>query len=395
MRPRYHLMSVSPRQPAPWTWLWGVSCLGLLALLAWIWWRHTDWAQSSRQPPASATNALSRLSPQPVLRTLPPNPRAQTSTPPEAIAPSPAPKTDPPRAGLGNDLPVELASARPVQSIFEAQLAMAREAISSGSLDGVLGSQTRAALSAYQRKHGLAPTAALDADTRARLILVPPLYATSVVSGEDLARLMPVPKTWLGKSEQTRLDHETILELLAERSFSHPNLIRRLNPGINWDNVLAGGTVIVPKAEYPPPAGRAAWVRIQLAGRVLEAFDASTNLLAHFPVSIGKLAEKRPVGALHITVTVLNPKYAFNPEVFPESEEGQQLGRKLLLPAGPNNPVGTAWMGLNRPGYGIHGTPWPELVGRTESHGCFRLANWNADYLFQLVSVGTPVLVEP
>ena len=90
-----------------------------------------------------------------------------------------------------------------------------------------------------------------------------------------------------------------------------------------------------------------------------------------------------------------NPNYTFDPAVFPESAEGRALKRKLLIPPGPNNPVGIAWIGLSRPGYGIHGTPVPEQVGRTESHGCFRLANWNADYLRQMVWVGMPVSVEP
>jgi lipoprotein-anchoring transpeptidase ErfK/SrfK len=96
-----------------------------------------------------------------------------------------------------------------------------------------------------------------------------------------------------------------------------------------------------------------------------------------------------------VEVTAPSPNYTFNPEVFPESAEARELGRKLILPPGPNNPVGTAWIGLDKPGYGIHGTPRPEDVGRTESHGCFRLANWNAEYLLQLVTVGTPVRVEP
>jgi lipoprotein-anchoring transpeptidase ErfK/SrfK len=90
-----------------------------------------------------------------------------------------------------------------------------------------------------------------------------------------------------------------------------------------------------------------------------------------------------------------NPEYTFNPEIFPESTEARQINTKLILPPGPNNPVGTAWISLDLPGYGIHGTPAPEQVGRTESHGCFRLANWNAEHLLQLVWVGMPVYVEP
>jgi lipoprotein-anchoring transpeptidase ErfK/SrfK len=81
--------------------------------------------------------------------------------------------------------------------------------------------------------------------------------------------------------------------------------------------------------------------------------------------------------------------------VFPESAECRELGRRLILPPGPNNPVGRVWIGLDRPGYGIHGTPDPEKVGRTESHGCFRLANWDALTLLKLAWVGLTVEVFP
>ena len=154
-------------------------------------------------------------------------------------------------------------------------------------------------------------------------------------------------------------------------------------------------TVRVPRIEPAPVRGKAAFVRIYLSDRTLEAFDERTNLLAHFPCSIAKRMEKRPVGELHVVTAAANPNYTFKPAVFPESDEARELGRNLLLPPGPNNPVGTVWIGLDRPGYGIHGTPRPEEVGRTESHGCFRLANWNAEYLRRLVTVGTPVFVEP
>ena len=102
-----------------------------------------------------------------------------------------------------------------------------------------------------------------------------------------------------------------------------------------------------------------------------------TNLLAHFPCSIAAQVEKRPVGELHVAAIAPNPNYTFDPEVFPESLEARQLNQKLILRPGPNNPVGVAWISLDKTGYGIHGTPSPEQVGRTESHGCFRLANWD------------------
>ena len=284
---------------------------------------------------------------------------------------------------------------RPARDTLEAQIALARQAISPGSVDGVLGSQTRAALLAFQQGEGLSQTGVLDADTRARLWLQTPPFTRYTVTSNELLRLKPLSHTWLGKSQQSALDYETILELVAEQGRASPNLVRRLNPEVDWTRLPAGTMVRIPDATNPPPAARAAFIVISLRGKKLQAFDISTNLLAHFPCSIASRVEKRPAGELHVKAVAPNPDYTFNPEIFPESTEARQINTKLILPPGPNNPVGTAWISLDLPGYGIHGTPAPEQVGRTESHGCFRLANWNAEHLLQLVWVGMPVYVEP
>ena len=284
---------------------------------------------------------------------------------------------------------------RPAQNILEVQLALARQGISSGSLDGVMGPQTRAALRAFQQKQHLPSTGMLDAATRERLVLTGPVCAAYTITTNDLARLQPLQPTWLGKSQQSALDYETILEMVAEKGQAHPNLIRRLNQSIDWTNTAAGTTVQLPEVSHSEVSAKAAFLIVSLGDKILEAFDAGTNLVAHFPCSIAQRVEKRPVGELHVAVIVPNPNYTFDPEVFPESAEGRQLRTKLVLPPGPNNPVGVAWIGLDRPGYGIHGTPSPEQVGRTESHGCFRLANWNAEYLAKLAWIGMPVYIEP
>lgn len=279
--------------------------------------------------------------------------------------------------------------------VLEAQVALARQAISSGPIDGVMGSQTRAALRAFQRNAGIPQTGQLDEATQSLLTSNAPVLARYIVTSNDLTRLRPLARTWLGKSLQDRLEYESVLELVAEKTHANPKLIRRLNPALSWTNVPTGSEIQVPNAEYPPPRAKAAFVEINLEARLLQAFDEATNLLAHFPCSIAQQVDKRPVGELRVVVMAPAPNYTFNPEVFPESAEARELGRKLILQPGPNNPVGTVWIGLDRPGYGIHGTPRPEEVGRTESHGCFRLANWNAEYLLQLVQVGTPVFVRP
>lgn len=283
----------------------------------------------------------------------------------------------------------------PVTSWLDAQIALARAGFSSGPIDGVGGPQSAAALRAFQESHDLPATGALDAATRARLALTSAALTQLVLSPEDLTRLQPLAPTWVGKSQQTALDYETALELVAERTHASPNLIRRLNPDVNWAEPAAGTPLVVPAIPRLPKTKKAARVIIQLAAHTLEIFDADGGVIAHFPVSIASRVEKRPVGELHVTVVVRDPDYTFNPEVFPESEEARSLGRKLILPPGPNNPVGLAWIGLDLPGYGIHGTPKPEQVGRTESHGCFRLANWDALTFLDLVWTGLPVVVEP
>ena len=363
--------------------LWWFALL-ILGVGGWVW-----WTSGNRRKPTPT-----KL-PAPVIATQPSPAPPQTnaivkSTPPTTRKPSPTPATPnvPAPASAPPGFP------RPPRDALETQIALTRLAISSGSIDGVNGSQTRAALAAFQSQAGLSPSGELDATTRNALTLDSAPLTTYTVTSNDLARLQPLSKTWLGKAQQTALDYETILELVAEKGHASPNLTRRLNPTVNWTNIVAGTEVQIPAVEYPPPA-KAAFATIRLAEKRLQVFDASTNLLAHFPCSIAARVEKRPAGELHVTAIAPNPNYTFDPEVFPESEEARQIKTKLILPPGPNNPVGTAWISLDKPGYGMHGTPGPEQVGRTESHGCFRLANWNAEHLVKLVWVGMPVYVEP
>ncbi len=381
---------IRKKKGSPWLFLF--ILLAASALTIWWWWASHQNPERSVAAPGKLQRQDSKTrvtNPQPT-----PNNPAQTNY--SRIAPTE------PRPGLVTP-PVEISGAsprvdvypHPVRDLFEAQLALARLGLSPGSLDGAPGPRTRAVLLAFQRQEKLPATGALDSLTKSKLLLRAPVLTNYLVTANDLLRLRPLGKTWLEKSKQDRLDYESILELAAEMSQTHPGVIRQLNPGIDWTNIAAGVTIVLPSVARLQPAERAAFARIELEHRTLLAFDRNTNLIAHFPCSIAKFAEKQPVGELHVAILATNPNYTFDPANFPESAEARELDRKLILQPGPNNPVGTVWIGLDRPGYGIHGTPSPDRVGRAESHGCFRLANWNAEYFLQLAWVGMPVYVEP
>lgn len=303
---------------------------------------------------------------------------AQSADEPEEAAAAPAP-------------PV----GRPVRDWTEAQVELHRRGFSCGSIDGVRGPQTTEALTAFQRNEGLPASGDLDDSTRATLLTTDPVFATHTFTSAELARLEPLPDTWLGKSQRPELYYANALEFAAERYHASPKFLRALNPAFNWDDLLPGAVITVPAVAPFTTTLKAARIHIRLTEHVLEATTAEGRIILHCPVSIARSVEKRPVGELHVTVIAPDPDYTFDPTVFPESAEAQELGRKLIIPPGPNNPVGLAWIGLDLPGYGLHGTPDPEKVGRTESHGCFRLANWDAVALLSLVRVGLPVMVEP
>ncbi|HWA27314.1 MAG TPA: L,D-transpeptidase [Lacunisphaera sp.] len=321
--------------------------------------------------------------------------RAQTK-PAEAPAKPADTVTRPPG---GSQPPAESAETpdfepRTIATWLEVQVELSRRGFSCGSIDGVRGLQTAAALKAWQKNEGLKETGDLDRATKELLKLTSPVLTEYTFTALDLAGVRPVPTTWLGKSELDALRHGTALELVAERHRTNPKLLLKLNPKVDWENMLPGQVLTVPDPEAALPDAKVARIHIYLAEKILQAVDETGRVLFHCPVSIARNVEKRPVGELYVVVVIPDPNYTFDPEVFPEVPEAAELGRKLIIAPGPNNPVGVAWIGLDRTGYGIHGTPDPEKVGRTESHGCFRVANWDARALLQLVWVGMPVMVD-
>lgn len=290
---------------------------------------------------------------------------------------------------------------RTIENTVELQIALARVGFSPGSIDGLMGSQTKQALAAFQKSRKLDPTGEMDPkgeidpslDTCLRI--EEPTHAYLELSAGAMAQLTPKPGSWRERGQLRHFGYHTALEMVAEKACADPDYIRAINPQVDWSSLRAGDRVLVPLLPAYRIERKVERIQIELEKRQLQAFDASGDLLFHCPVSIARDVAKRPLGELRVKVRVADPNYTFNPNILQAPAEREGIRKKFVIQPGPNNPVGTVWIGLNRPSYGIHGTPAPEKVGRSESSGCFRLANWNAETLLAASVVDMPVIVLP
>ena len=280
------------------------------------------------------------------------------------------------------------------------QIRLDRLGYSPNTIDGQWGRKSQSALERYCRDRNL-PTPATPEDAYTQFFSIgTSLFRQDVITAADIAALVKIPSSPSDKAKLPKLGYESLKEAFAERGHLSPRALERLNPTVKWDALqpgmritlpdfrsmkddLAAGTRTLPGDATRPEATR---VNISLSRFEIAAYDRAGNLLGLFPCSIAKDKAKVPQGELKIISLVPNPNYTYTPE-------GTQKS-KQIFPAGPNNPVGVAWLGLSLPGYGIHGTPTPERIGRAESHGCFRLANWNAARLYSLCRIGTRVIIE-
>jgi lipoprotein-anchoring transpeptidase ErfK/SrfK len=121
----------------------------------------------------------------------------------------------------------------------------------------------------------------------------------------------------------------------------------------------------------------------------LTVTDGPGKVLMYAPVTTGSGRDPLPIGEWKVTGVQKDPKFNYNPDLFWDADPKHS---KATIPAGPNNPVGVVWVDISRPHYGLHGTPEPATVGKTSSHGCVRLTNWDALKLAALVRPGVKVV---
>lgn len=314
--------------------------------------------------------------------------QADAATTARKAARNPRPGLSAPGANDASRTPRLAPGSAAKSSVLRVQVLLDRAHFSPGEIDGRYGGNTRRAVAAFNEAHRLKGGERVDAKSWAALnrdtapVVVPYVLTPGDVAGPFEKLPLETPD----RAKLSALGFESVVESLGEKFHASPGLLRALNPGAAFDT--AGGSIQVPNVERVPlEKAKGITVRVSESDHSAVAVGPDGAVLARYPATTGSEHDPLPLGEWKINGVARDPSFNYNPDLFWDSEPGDE---KAKLPAGPNNPVGVVWIDLSKPHYGIHGTPEPSHIGKTSSHGCIRLTNWDALELGGLVSPGAP-----
>lgn len=326
------------------------------------------------------------------------------------LAVSPALAASPP-AGPVTAASIETAQPRDADDadpslIARAEVLLDRLHFSPGGIDGLDGDNFRNALRAFEEVNSLPTTGKLDGATWGALAPKDAgrVLKTYNISGSDVAG--PFTKAIPARLEELArlpgLSYTSPQAELAERFHMAESLLRTLNPRADFEK--AGQDIVVADVpelrlrsgrhtvEAVPPTDQtgpiAATIVVDKPKSSVRAYDPDGKFLAFCPATMGSAEKPAPSGEFQVKGVDWNPEYHYDPKF---AWKGVTTKRKLTVQPGPNNPVGLVWIDLTAPSYGIHGTPAPDAIGKTQSHGCIRLTNWDAVDLATMVRPGSVV----
>jgi lipoprotein-anchoring transpeptidase ErfK/SrfK len=275
--------------------------------------------------------------------------------------------------------------------ILRAEVLLDRAHFSPGEIDGSYGGNVRQAIRGFQKLRQLPVTGVIDRATWAALEAdTEPVLASYTISAADAAGpYKPVPASMAAKAKLSALSYASAAEALGEKFHCSPALLHSLNPGKALDR--AGVQLVVPNVVAAHGLPKASKILVSSHDGTLTLLDETGTPFAQFPASTGSIHDPLPVGRWQVLGVVSRPVYQYNPHLFWDAKAGDA---RATVPAGPNNPVGLVWIQLSKEHYGIHGTPEPGNIGKTQSHGCIRLSNWDVLAVGQAVGRGVTVLLQ-
>ena len=273
--------------------------------------------------------------------------------------------------------------------LIKAQVLLDRARFSPGEIDGKPGTNLDKAVAAFAVAKDLQTQGGLNEQVwQALTTSQDPVVKEYTISDDDLRGpfAKKIPAKMETMKELPALAYTGVREKLAEKFHMSEALLTALNPGRKFE---AGETIVVANVAAGTLPAKTARVEVNKSAQTLKAFDRDGTLLAFYPATAGSVEKPAPDGRLKVTAVTRNPTYRYNPDY---AFRGVRSRQPFTIKPGPNNPVGVVWIGLSPgDGYGIHGTPEPSKISKTELHGCIRLTNWDALALASSLARSTPV----
>jgi lipoprotein-anchoring transpeptidase ErfK/SrfK len=363
----------------------------------------------------------------PVLKALPiggdENAPQEQALAPTATQPAPDENAPPPDA-VPTPSPLD---AKPTgDDALRLQIFLDEANFGPGIIDGKPGRFTELAVQSWNEVNGHPIDDWVAVNTAARKAVTNP-FATALVP--------EIATKWVDANQPTkvslqakkkRMSYGSIGEFMAERYHCDEEYLLLLNGAKKINNLKPRDSIIVPNiqpfciekltgARYeadPSLSQRHVVVDTRInQARIFEAAPAALvvvepdaaapdsevapvtrpnrGLVASFPITPGQ-PKFIKLGIWELRNMVELPHWRYDQKLLDHGKRSSD-SETLNIPPGPNNPVGVIWNGLSRPGIGMHGTPTPQTIGRARSHGCIRLANWDAVRLPNLIRPGTTV----